>query len=257
MIPLHDDNPTRRPPIVTVAFIAACVLVFLWQFSLDDQGGERAVYSFGFIPALLFTDQRLAPELAMAPPFATVLTSMFMHGGWMHLIGNMLYLWVFGNNVEDAMGHVRFVVFYVVCGAAAAFSQGIVDPASTIPMIGASGAVAGVLGAYLILHPRAKVLTLIPLGLAFPILHLPAMLVLGIWFVMQFVNAALSGGGPGVAWWAHIGGFVAGLALIFVFRDRQVVLFDRDRDVTPRYELRRPRAPMDPPGSGQRRGPWG
>ncbi|MSP67236.1 MAG: rhomboid family intramembrane serine protease [Alphaproteobacteria bacterium] len=256
MIPLHDDNPTVRTPVVTVALIVVAGLAFLWQVSLGERGGERAVYSFGFIPALLFTDKQLPAELAVVPPFATILTSMFMHGGWLHIIGNMLYLWVFGNNVEDAMGHARFVVFYLLCGGAAAFSQALVDPASTIPMIGASGAVAGVLGAYLILHPRAKVLTLLPLGLAFPILHLPAMVVLGIWFVMQFVNAATSGGGPGVAWWAHIGGFVAGVALIFVFRERQVALFDRDRDVTPRYQLRyRPRGPWDRPRDGG--GPWG
>jgi membrane associated rhomboid family serine protease len=152
----------------------------------------------------------------------------------MHLIGNMLYLWIFGNNIEDAMGHWRFLLFYLLCGAAAALAQVLQDPASEIPMIGASGAIAGVLGAYLLLYPRARVLVLVFLGFFVTTLRLPALLVLGLWFVLQFLNAAAAGEtGGGVAWWAHIGGFVAGLGLILVFRDRRVALF------------------------GGRRGPWG
>jgi membrane associated rhomboid family serine protease len=151
---------------------------------------------------------------------------MFLHGGWMHLIGNMLYLWIFGNNVEDAMGHARFVVFYVLCGIAAALAQALPSPGSTIPMIGASGAISGVLGAYLLLYPRAQVLVLLPLGLFTRLVHLPAVAVLGFWFVLQLINSALApGDGGGVAWGAHVGGFVAGAALIPFFKRRGVRLF--------------------------------
>jgi membrane associated rhomboid family serine protease len=161
---------------------------------------------------------------------------MFLHGGWMHLIGNMLYLWIFGNNVEDAMGHVRFPIFYLLCGIAAALAQGFYDPNSAVPMIGASGAIGGVLGGYLLLYPRARVLVLIPLGFFTQLIRIPALAVLGFWFVLQFIQSALSSGeGGGVAYWAHIGGFVAGMVLILVFRDKGIPLLGRPR----------------------RRGPWG
>lgn len=152
MIPLHDDNPTSIKPYVTLALIASCTLVFLWQLSLGS-GGARAIYGLGVIPAVLLDTKVLHPSLVLVPPVVTVFTSMFLHGGWMHLIGNMLYLWIFGNNVEDAMGHGRFVAFYLLCGIAAVFAQVLPDPASTTPMIGASGAISGVLGAYLLLYP--------------------------------------------------------------------------------------------------------
>ena len=164
MIPLHDDNPTDIFPVLTVTFIAACVLVFLWQTSLGSQGYQAAVYALGVIPAVLLDKVTLPAELAVVPASVTVFTSMFLHGGFMHLAGNMLYLWIFGNNVEDAMGHGRFIVFYLLCGVAAVFGQVLQNPDSQIPMIGASGAISGVLGAYLILYPRARVLVLIPLG---------------------------------------------------------------------------------------------
>ena len=164
MIPLRDDNPSTIKPVVTIAFIVLCVLVFLWQVSLGPVRGEQIVYSLGVIPAVLLGRSELPSELVLVPPAMTTLTSMFMHGGWMHLIGNMLYLWIFGNNVEDSMGHVRFVVFYVLCGLAAVFAQALPDPGSTIPMVGASGAISGVLGAYLLLYPHARVLVAIPLG---------------------------------------------------------------------------------------------
>lgn len=226
MIPLRDDNPTSITPFVTYAFIAACVLVFLWQMSLGEKGFEAAVLALGVIPATLLGDARLPPELYLVPPVATVFSSMFLHGGFMHLAGNMLYLWIFGNNIEDSMGHVRFVIFYLLCGVAAVLAQAWPNPESTIPMIGASGAISGVLGAYLLLFPRAHVLVLLPLGAFSRLVPLPAMVVLGFWFVLQLISSALSDGSQGgVAFGAHIGGFVAGMILIPVFKYRHVRLF--------------------------------
>ena len=226
MIPLRDDNPTSITPFVTYAFIAACVLAFLWQMSLGDKGFEAAVLALGVTPAILLGDARLPPELYLVPPVATVFSSMFLHGGFMHLAGNMLYLWIFGNNIEDSMGHVRFVIFYLLCGVAAVLAQAWPNPDSTIPMIGASGAISGVLGAYLLLFPRAHVLVLIPLGVFTRLVPLPAMFVLGFWFVLQLINSALADGAQGgVAFGAHIGGFVAGMVLIPLFKYRHVRLF--------------------------------
>jgi len=225
MIPIHDDAPTRHPPAVTVTFIILCGAVFLWQIAGSPVRQEDIVYALGVIPSVLLGNAYLAPELAWVPPFATVLTSMFLHGGWMHLIGNMLYLWVFGNNVEASMGHGRFVMFYLLCGVAAALAQVLPNPGSTIPMVGASGAISGVLGAYLLLLPKARVLVILPLGVYWPTLRLPAAIVLGLWFVLQLVNSVLAGAGDsGVAFGAHVGGFIAGLALIPLFKKRGVRL---------------------------------
>lgn len=226
MIPLRDDNPTDITPVVTIGIVVACVLVFFWQISHTPEGQQAIAYGLGLVPAVLFTDARLPPELARVPAELTIFTSMFLHGGWMHLIGNMLYLWIFGNNVEDAMGHGRFVVFYLLCGLAAAMAQAIPNPDSTIPMIGASGALAGVLGAYLLLHPSARVMVVIPLGFFFPVLYLPAALLLGMWFLLQiFSSMTVPSDEGGVAWFAHIGGFVAGVVLIPFFKHRKVPLF--------------------------------
>ena len=162
----------------------------------------------------------------MVPAAATLLTSMFLHGGWLHLIGNMLYLWIFGDNVEDAMGHGRFVLFYLVCGLAAALAQAGLDPGSEVPMVGASGAISGVLGAYLMLHPRAHVLVLIPLGILTQLVRLPALIVLAFWFGLQlFQQLSAPPGQGGVAFMAHIGGFVAGMALVPLFKRPRVRLF--------------------------------
>ena len=227
MIPLRDDNPTTIRPLVTVALIAASTLVFLWQLTLGEKSLEAAIYGLGVVPATLLGGESLPPELYRVPAEITILTSMFLHGGWMHLIGNMLYLWIFGNNVEDAMGHVRFVFFYLLTGAAAALAQALPNAESAVPMIGASGAISGVLGAYLLLYPRAQVLVFLPLGYFSRLIHLPAMYVLGFWFVLQIINTALAPAAPGggVAWGAHIGGFVAGMALIPLFKHRGVRLF--------------------------------
>ncbi len=226
MLPLKDDNPTELSPWLAYTILAACVAVFLWQQTLPPEGQRQAIYALGMIPAVLFGQASLPDGVAMVPPAATLVTSMFLHGGWMHLIGNMLYLWIFGDNVEDAMGHVRFVVFYLVCGLAAAFAQAALAPGSEIPMVGASGAISGLLGAYLVLHPKAHVLVLIPLGVLSQLVRLPAIVVLLLWFGLQlYQQMATAGGGGGVAFMAHIGGFVAGMALIPLFKRRGVALW--------------------------------
>lgn len=231
MFPLHDDNPTTLPPIVTVGLIVICCLVFLWENSLGAEGMQAAIYSFGVIPASLFEDKVLPVELAVVAPTTTILTSMFLHGGWMHLLGNMLYLWIFGNNVEDAMGHTRFIIFYLLCGLAAALAQALPNTSSEIPMVGASGAIAGVLGAYILLYPKARVLVVIPLGIIMQTMRLPAMLVLGFWFLLQIFNTVMSSSetGGGVAWGAHLGGFVAGMVLIPLYKSKHIKLFNPAR----------------------------
>ena len=230
MIPLRDDNPTSITPWLTWSLIAACVLVFLWQMSLPGPAQQGAVYALGVTPAVLFGHAELPPELRLVPAWATVFTSMFLHGGLMHLVGNMLYLFIFGNNIEDAMGRARFIVFYLVCGVAAVLAQGLPAPDSTVPMIGASGAISGVLGAYLLLYPHARVLVAIPIGFILHTVRLKAGWVLGLWFGFQIVNSALTGDQQGgVAWYAHIGGFLAGMALVPFFKRRRVRLFQGSR----------------------------
>jgi len=226
VIPLHDDNPTEITPVITIFLIVACVLVFMWQLSLGGQAGQAVVYSLGVIPAVLLDKVSLPAELALVPPYLTVFTSMFMHGGFMHLAGNMLYLWIFGNNVEDAMGHFRFVVFYLLCGIAAVIGQVLQNQDSQIPMIGASGAISGILGAYLLLYPHARILVAIPLGFILYTVRLSAGWVLGFWFVIQIASSLTADpNSAGVAWFAHIGGFVAGMVLIPFFKYRRIPLF--------------------------------
>jgi membrane associated rhomboid family serine protease len=227
MIPLRDDNPSDTVPFVTIAIIAACVLVFLWEIGLGERALGAAIFSYGAIPATLTSDAHLPSSLYRISPWLATVTSMFLHGGWMHLIGNMLYLWIFGDNVEDALGHLRYVVFYVVCGLAAVAAQTLMNPASTVPMVGASGAISGVLGAYLLLFPRAHVLVLIPLGFFTRLIYLPAVVMLGFWILLQVVSSAFARGqeGGGVAFAAHVGGFVAGMVLVPLFKRRGVRLF--------------------------------
>lgn len=228
MIPLHDDNPTSIFPVITIAFIVACTLVWFWEFSLGPVI-QQAIMTYGAIPAEVVGSGYVPPQADSIPSWLTVFTSMFMHGGWMHLIFNMLYLWIFGNNVEDAMGHVRFIMFYLLCGVLAFFAHAMGDPSSQIPTVGASGAISGVLGAYLLLHPKARVLVMIPIGFFIHTTRLPAVFVLGVWFVLQLVNSAASGDGQGgVAWGAHIGGFIAGMALIPFFKYKNVRLFTQN-----------------------------
>jgi len=233
VLPLHDDNPTTLRPYVTVGIIVACALVYVVQHLLLSQvGAEQVAYSLGVIPAVLTGHEPMPPELALLPPTATIFTSMFLHGGFWHLAGNMWFLWIFGNNIEDAMGHVRFVVFYVLCGVAAVFAQVLPHPGSIVPMVGASGAISGVLGAYILLYPRVRVLLGLPVGfLIIQIGRYPAVWVLAAWFVLQLGMAVASsvdvaGQSEGrIAFGAHIGGFVAGLLLITLFKRRDVPLW--------------------------------
>lgn len=225
MIPLHDDNPTRLTPLVTMAFIAMCFVVFVYQSNLLEVPAQLFAVQYGAIPSVIFGTATLPEEAAVGfPAVFTLVTSMFLHGGWIHLLGNMLYLWIFGNNVEDAMGHAKFVVFYVLSGVLAALSHAFTDPSSEIPMVGASGAISAVLGAYLLLYPRARVLVMLP---AIGMTRVPAGIVLGMWFVTQLVSGGMSIGstGGGVAFFAHIGGFLAGMALIGLFKRRDVRFF--------------------------------
>ena len=212
MIPLADDNPTRSTPLITYILIACCVVVFLWQLSLGPNV-KVAIYALGVIPASLLQGALLPQELRWVSPEITVITSMFLHGGFMHLIGNMLYLWVFGDNIEDILGKPVFILFYLLCGLVAALSQAIPDPASTIPMIGASGAISGILGAYMVFFPKRAIRVAIPLGFFLQVLRLPAFVVLIFWFVLQLINSSIAGTDGGIAFGAHIGGFIAGVIL--------------------------------------------
>ncbi len=208
-LPLRDDNPTSRFPFVTVALIAANTVVFLVQ-AAAPHGLALAALRFGAVPYEI-THFRTLAEPAAFPPLLTLLTSMFLHGSLLHLLGNMLYLWIFGNNVEDRLGPVRFTLFYLASGLAAALTHIAFQPSSRLPMIGASGAIAGVLGAYWLLYPRARVKTFVFLIFYIDVIPIPAGIVLGLWFLLQVLNVGIGGG---VAWFAHIGGFLAGILFI-------------------------------------------
>ena len=215
MIPFKDDNPTTIFPVMTIGLIVVNTIIFILQ-AFYPSDPRQVVFSYGAIPNYLLTFKTVQP----IHPALTVFTSMFMHGGLFHLAGNMLYLWIFGNNIEDRLGHMRFIIFYLLSGIVAAYSHAITSPASVIPMIGASGAVSGVLGAYMLLFPHARISTLIFFGFFVRVIQLPAIFVIGFWIVIQFINGILSKGIPGqggVAWFAHIGGFVFGLLMIKVF----------------------------------------
>ena len=218
MLPLRDENPSRTFPAVTVLLIGANIAVFLYEFSLSPRGLDTFILSFGATPAAVLTGARAATQHAPVP-WLTLFTSMFLHGGIMHLAGNMLYLWIFGDNVEDGMGPLRFFAFYVSCGVAAALIQILMRPDSTAPMVGASGAIAGILGAYALLYPTARVQTLVFLFIFVRIIELPALILLGVWFLMQLL-AAPARDGAGVAFFAHIGGFLTGMLLLAVFLRR-------------------------------------
>jgi membrane associated rhomboid family serine protease len=225
MIPLKDDLPSASKPFVTISLIVCCTLVFLWQRSLDTASIRQAVAALGAVPAVLLTDARLPPDLQWIPRFASPFTSLFLHGGWMHLLGNMLFLWIYGDNVEDALGHGRYFVFYLLCGVAAIFAQAWSAPGSPYPIIGASGAISGVLGAYLLLFPRARVLTLVLLPFFFTTVRMPAMLLLLLWFAVQLISdVAAPDGGASVAFRAHIGGFVTGMLLVPFLKRREAAM---------------------------------
>ena len=216
LIPLRDDIPTVLWPLVTVTFILANVAVFVYELTLEPRMLDSFIGRMGMIPATLVEN-----PIHGTAGYWTPISSMFLHGGWMHLLGNMLYLWIFGNNIEDSTGHLRFIAFYLLVGLAAAATHVILNPTSTVPTVGASGAVSGVLGGYLLLFPHARVKTLVTLGWFITITHLPAWVLLLIWIGMQVLSQTMQPMDPntgGVAYAAHIGGFVAGLCLILPFR---------------------------------------
>ena len=226
-VPLYDDNPTRRPALVNYLLIGSCIGAFLWQLGHNE---HRVLYGYGMIPAVLFGTAHLAPYLHVVPAWATVFTSMFLHGGWFHLIGNMLFLWIFGKNVEGGLGPFRYLVLYLASGVSAALVQGLSDPGSHVPMIGASGAIAGVLGAYAVLYPRANVHVFVWIVIFFRIVNVPAWILLGLWFAMQLVSGLdQAAGTPGVAFWAHVGGFVTGMILVTILRPPRTALLQPPR----------------------------
>ena len=228
-LPLHDLNRVRKIQFqrVTVGLIALSVIVFLWQLTLSEDEFTRAILSYGSIPAALFDRVARPPQIARVADEMTLITSLFLHGGWPHLIFNMLFLWVFGDNVEDAMGHFRFLAFFLLCGAIAQFTDAAVDRGALIPTIGASGAISGVLGAYFMLYPRARLLVL---ALSFLPLRIPAWIAILGWLGQDLYFGFLGGAGAeGVAWWAHIGGFAAGAFLIIPFRRDGIELFGHAR----------------------------
>ena len=222
MIPIYDDNPALGKPLLVITIIAVCIIIWFWQSGLSYQDNNTVIINFGLTPKVFLSGPLLS--------FFTLFTSMFMHGGFMHLAGNMLYLWIFGDNIEGALGHFRFVIFYFLCGTAAAFTQILSAPDSTIPMIGASGAVSGVLGAYLIFYPHARIRTFVFLGIFITFLRLPAVLLLGFWILGQVISAFISNpGSPGVAWFAHLGGFFMGMLLAPLLKKPNISIFQKSR----------------------------
>jgi membrane associated rhomboid family serine protease len=234
MFPYRDDNPTLDTPVVTYLLIAVNVAVWiLVQGMGQDPALARSVCELGLIPGELLgrvipgTTIPLSPNesclLGVERHWYTPVTSMFLHGGWLHLIGNMWFLWLFGNNIEDSMGHARYLAFYLLCGLAAAAGQMLVSPASVVPMVGASGAISGVMGAYIVLYPRVRIHMLVFLFIFVTRIVVPAYLMLGYWFLLQLVSGTAARSEGGVAFWAHVAGFMAGAALIWVFKDRELV----------------------------------
>ncbi|MFH1011362.1 MAG: rhomboid family intramembrane serine protease [bacterium] len=218
MIPIRAENPTRRKPILTVALIAVNIVVFIYQTTLGSDRAVDFVMAYGAIPAVLAFDFHALPALPQS--WITLITSMFVHAGLLHLAGNMLYLWIFGNNIEDYLGRFRFILFYLISGIAAALTHAIVFSDSLAPMVGASGAISGILGAYLVTYPKARVVVLVWFLLFLRFVRIPAILVLGLWFLLQLHGGfgSLVGQEEGIAFFAHIGGFVAGILLVQIFR---------------------------------------
>ena len=240
-LPLFDRLASTRTPLVSWGILITCIVVFLWQLSLDSYSSRLVTLKYGVIPSILFGHQSFPPELQFIHPYFSIITSMFLHGGWLHIASNMLYLWIFADNIEESMGHFKFILFYIICGAVAAFAQSIISPHSITPMIGASGGIAGILGAYIVLHPRAPVQVLIIILIFIRFISLPAWAVLGIWIGTQFAAApvAFSDEG-GVAYFAHIGGFVAGACLIPFFKRRGLPLFGKYDPTTRQSDMTKP-----------------
>lgn len=225
MIPLHDKNPTYSRPVVTLALVGINALIFLLELLLGETGQQRLFFTLGMVPARVSLFPA-SPEVSAVDAFLPLLTSMFLHGGFLHIIGNMWFLWVFGDNIEDRMGHGRFVLFYLLCGVLAGLTHVVMNWNSMVPAIGASGAVSGIMGAYLMLFPGSRVVTLVTLGWYWFRTELPAYVMILYWFVIQLISGGLSlaagsAEGGGVAWWAHIGGFVAGAVFVWLFRRQE------------------------------------
>ncbi len=220
MIPIRDRNPSDTFPYVTIGIIVVNVFVFIIELSLGPRL-DVFVMKYGVVPLKVRYYSQI-PDLTFMNTFSPFLTSMFLHGGFIHLIGNMWYLWIFGDNIEDRLGHFKYLCFYIICGIIASTVHVFFNSQSDVPCIGASGAIAGVLGAYMITFPRARVVTILPLWFILQIIELPAYIVLGFWFVIQFFNGAVSittsASGGGVAWWAHIGGFISGIFIFYILR---------------------------------------
>ncbi len=258
-LPLSDDNAISRPALIVWIIIAACTVVFLWQQALSPDAAGQATIAFGMIPARVLGDATLPRQLAFVPPWATLLTHMFLHGSWLHLIGNMWFLRIFGDNVEDAMGRVKFLAFYLLAGIVAAIAQAAIGPLSHVPMVGASGAIAGILGAYLVLYPRANVRMLMVLFLFIRIINVPATLVLGAWFLVQLISAeSAPADAGGVAFWAHVGGFLTGILLLPIFKSGDVPFFGQARSRPFAVSGPRPWRSGSVPTviPGRRGGPW-
>ena len=226
MIPISDENPARLTPVITWLILAGCVLAYVWELSLGGQA-DAALNVLGFVPANFWAGGSVPlPGGGHVPVYATLFFYMFLHGGFLHIAGNMLYLWIFADNVEDAMGHGKFTLFYFLCGVIAVLAMAVIDPRSQIPTVGASGAISGILGCYMLLYPRARIRVIIPLGIIFIPFRLRAVWVVGFWFITQLLMAALTPENqPGVAWWAHIVGFAVGVILTPVLKSPYVPYF--------------------------------
>ena len=240
MFPIKDDNPTESRPYVTCALIGLNILIFFYQIGLEENIRTSLIFEYGFKPSQLFSNAN-SMNLKQSS-LLTIFTSMFLHGGLFHLLGNMLFLWIYGNNVEDSMGHIKFLIFYLLCGLAASLLQAIVSFNSSIPMIGASGAVSGVLSAYFLLYPKARVLTLVVLLIFITFIRIPAGLLIGFWFLSQIINAYFNDpNSPGVAWYAHVGGFLMGLLLIPFFKKKKFKFFSsgtNKKEISKRIRLK-------------------
>ena len=227
-LPLFDRLASSRTPFISWSILFICIIVFFWQLSLDSYHLRLLTVKYGVVPSVLFGYQTLPPDLQLVHPALSILSSLFLHGGWLHVGSNMLYLWIFADNIEDSMGHVKFVLFYVTCGILAALAQSIISPTSATPMIGASGSIAGILGAYIVLHPKAPIQVLMVILIFIRFISMPAWVVLGFWIATQFAAAPINfSEGGGVAYFAHIGGFFAGACLIPFFKRKDVPLFGK------------------------------
>ncbi len=219
--PISDVNPTKKKPIVSLIILITCVFIFIYQYNLDFHSEQKTILTFGMIPSVLFNIKKLSDELMIIPSYMTLISSMFLHGGWMHLIGNMAYLYIFGDNIEDELGKFKFIIFYIFCGIFAALCQALVDMNSDTPMIGASGAISGILGAYIILFPKKEIKIFFWFIIFFKIFKIPAMYVIGVWIFFQFFSFN-NGQENNIAYAAHIGGFITGLILIFFLRKNKM-----------------------------------